>query len=136
MTMVKRSVKAVTDGAGAATGTIGLGAKYGKVIAVRWDSGGDSSSDLTLSSSLPAFDSGQAAFTHNIYVRTSVDASAAGGIVNYVGPVESIVYDAAGDATADTEGMISGIVAHSPVTYTIANGGATETHYIDLFVEV
>jgi len=137
MTLKKRSIKCACAADGSFTGTLGLGAAYGMVKAIRWDSGADSSSDLTISSSLPAYDSGNAAKTHAIFTRTGVDASAAGGVVMYVVPVEGETYDSAGEVAAANNGEAGdGLVAHSPLTLTIANGGTSETHYVDVFVEV
>lgn len=135
MTIKRRVATVTTDGSGDGTATLGLGAAFGRVFAVQWDSGADTSSDLTVSSSLPAVGA-TAAKTHAIYTRTSVDASAAGGIVNYVGPVETDIYDTGGDASANTEGQAIGVIAASPVSIVVANGGATETHKVILYVEV
>lgn len=135
MTIKRRVITLVTDGAGAATGTVGLGAAFAKVIAVGWDSADDASSDLAITSSIPAT-STQAALTHAIYTRTSVDASAAGGIVNYVVPNEAETFDASGEASAANTGEGTCVVAASPATVTIANGGASKSHVVSLFVEV
>lgn len=135
MAIKRRVATLTTDGAGAATATLGLGAAFGRVFAVQWDSGADASSDLAITCSLPAT-SGMAAKSHAIYTRTSVDASAAGGIVNYLVPVEAETFDAAGEASAANTGEGNGLIASSPLTLTIANGGASETHIVAVYVEV
>lgn len=140
MAIKKRRVEALTSAAPVDLGTIGLGAKYGRIVQIRcknWASsakGGagtdtaiklkitDNNSDVVY---LDASDRDYA--TAEVTLVPSLDDTATGlGLT----PV-----DATGAAA--TAGAGAGIIAESPVTVAVLNGGTTTDFVtVDLLVEV
>ena len=103
--------------------TLGLGAAYGRVV--RADV--LSSSDTSVSLAVVDADS--------VTVGTWASADYTTIARRYLGPVETDIYDAGGDASANTEGQAIGLVAKSPLTLTASDMGAG-TLTVDVYVEV
>jgi hypothetical protein len=118
---IKRRRITLTAVAGSASGALGLGAKYGKVLRVETvATGGDSSSDLAI------VDAGSRA----IFSIASIDFTSA---KKYPLVVEAAFTE---DGTAaDANETSAPVIAQSPLTVTLANAG-TNVQVVDVFVEV
>src|SRR3972149_5773385 len=117
MTVKKRYADLLTGtshvGGGAVSGearaNIGLGAAYARVLGFEFK-GDDADGGLLLVAT--AFDAGGT--TSDEYteqeaaIGTTVSAASTVGVFRIVGYPEALYVDAAGDASADTEGMVAG----------------------------
>ena len=119
---IKRRRITLTAVAGSASGDLGLGAKYGRVIRVeKLDTGADNSSDVTIvdNSSRAIFSIAGIDFTskksYNLVTETNTTED--------------------GTAADANEGVQNGILAESPLTVSVANAG-TNVCVVDVFVEV
>jgi hypothetical protein len=139
-------------GAGAVTGeargNIGLGAPYGRVMAIEVK-GDDADVDTNASLAL------EDAHGRKIVAGITLDAGATtfdeytsqeaiiGGLTSTVGYLikigypEDQAYNSEGDAAADTEGHSdSGVFAKSPVLATLTAGTDGDVHRVGLWVEI
>lgn len=103
--------------------TLGLGAVFGKVLRVDVLSSADTSVAVAVVDG------------DGVTVATFASADYTTRARRYVGPVETAVYDTAGDPSADTEGTTVGVVAHGPLTIT-PTGLGSGTLTVDVYVEV
>lgn len=117
----KRRVSVVTDASGDATAVVSLGSAYAQVIALRLDSGADTSTDYTL----------EDADGDTIFAKTAVDASTP--VVIGVVMEEAAVFDSAGEVAAADSAISVHPVAKSRLNITIANGGNAETHVVEVY---
>jgi len=141
MTIRKRTITLTSNGSGAASGELGLGCKYGRIFKVEFkgdDADVDTNNTLAITDNAgravlaaTAFDGG----TDDSTAKKTEQSFSTVGVGFYLGPVESDVYDAGGDASANTEGQAIGVLAESPVTIAIASGTEGDVHRIHLFVE-
>jgi len=158
MTVKKRYADLLTGtshvGGGAVSGearaNIGLGSAYARVLGFEFkgdDADVDTNNTLELTDAdgrlllvATAFDAGGT--TSDEYteqeaaIGTTVSAASTVGVFRIVGYPEALYVDAAGDASADTEGMVAGVFAKSPVTATIAAGTDGDWQRVTLWVEV
>lgn len=141
-------------GAGAVTAearaNIGLGAVYGKVVAVEFkgdDSGVDVNNTLELKDALGrtlltavALDAGDTTFDQytdqESIIGTTVSAASTVGTLIYLVSTSAQVYETDGSAVAADQGVAEGVFAKSPVTVTIAAGTDGDWHRVGLWVEV
>lgn len=135
---------------GEARANIGLGAVYGRVLAFEFkgdDANVDSSTDLALvdaegraiftDTALDPGDTTSDQYTgQEAIIGTTVAVASTVGVFNVVGYPETLYVDAAGDASADTEGMVGGVFAKSPVTAVVTNGTDGDWLRVGLWVEV
>jgi hypothetical protein len=118
------SIKKRTTGAISAAATVGLGAPYAFVRAVDVTSSSDTSVSVAITDG------------NGDTVATIASADYTTRARFYIAPVETRVFDTAGDASADLEGNIGGgVIAESPLTIT-PSGVAAGTVTVDVFVEV
>ena len=71
-----------------------------------------------------------------VVVGKTVTAVSTFGVGYYLSPNEADIYDESGDAQANTEGTVAGVVAVSPVTAVLASGTDGDWHRVTLWVEV
>jgi hypothetical protein len=139
---IKRRRTTITMAGATASVDLGLGAPYGKVFKVEIK-GDDADVDINATFAITdaegrkvlAATAVDAGTDDSTALTTSQDFSTV-GVGFYLGPIESTIYDAGGDPSADTEGVAPGMVAKSPVTIDVAAGTATDVYEVTLFVEV
>jgi hypothetical protein len=143
---IKRRKVTLTTGVDGATGTaaglISLGAPYAKVLGFEFkgdDANVDTNNTLKLTDAdgriifaATALDGGTDDGTVKL---TSQDFSTV-GLRKMLTVAEADVIDQAGDASADTEGVVAPPIAKSPVTVNIAAGTDGDVHEVSLFVEL
>src|SRR3972149_5975421 len=128
----KRRRTTITMAGATATKELGLGAAYGRVVKVEVK-GDDADVDTNATFALTDAEGREllAAFAidggtdDSTALHTSQDFSTFG--VGFSPPApEAAAVDAAGDASADTEGLVNHPIAKSPVTIDVAAGTATD----------
>ena len=139
---IKRRRAVLTMAAATGTKEIGLGAAYGKIFKVEIkgdDANVDNNGTFAIADAegreimaAKALDPGTDDATA---LHTSQDYSTF-GVGFYLAPNEVDVMDSSGDVSVDTEGVVPGVVAKSPVTVSVASGTSGDAFEITLFVEV
>lgn len=121
---IKRRRITLTAVAGSATGTLGLGASYGRVFRIETvATGADTSSDLAITD----------ADSRSIFALAGTDyVNSGNGVKSDVTPENAKTED--GTAATANAGF-GGILAKSPLTVALANAG-TNVQVVDVFVEV
>lgn len=135
---------------GEARANIGLGAEFGRVLGVEFkgdDADVDNNTTLALDDAkgrvllkATVIDGGDTTYdeytAQEDIVGTTVTSASTVGALFVLGYPEAQYLDAGTDFSANTEGMIAGVFAKSPVTVTIASGTNGDWHRVGLWVEV
>lgn len=139
---IKRRRTTITMAAATGSVDVGLGSPYARIL--KFEVKGDDA-DVDLNTTFAIVDAEgreilaavalDAGTDDSVSLHTSQDFSTV-GIGNYLTAPEVDVIDAAGDYSADTEGLVVPPIAKSPVTWNLAAGTATDVFELTLFVEV
>lgn len=135
---------------GEARGNIGLGAEYGRVLGVEIK-GDDANVNATAQFALTdakgrqllaakAIDAGDTTFdeytSQEDVIGTAVSVASTVGALFILGYPEDQYLDSEGDFSANTEGMVAGLFAKSPVTVAQTAGTDGDWFRVGLWVEV
>jgi hypothetical protein len=140
---VRKSGTLTCDGSGNASGAIGLGAPYGRVIGFEFK--GITGSDATVTLQLVDRDGrivfaakSFAPFTDDSTTKLTEQVTSTKGVkVDISGyPAVANNFDQAGTAGTAAGRSTGGVAARSPVTANITTGTSTETLAVNLIVEV
>jgi len=120
MSFKRRTITLTTDGSGDASGNLGLGGSYGIVRGIRV---ADAQFDDSYTVQLKDADN------RELFQSVSITAAVDKPIVE-----ENVLLDDGSAGAAD--GQFGSLVAKSPLTVTVAAGGATQSGTIYVYVEV